>query len=359
MTARPHVLIVFPDEWPAYSPTLLNLVRALADDFTVRVIAFDGEGYRNDSLDRSVFDLIRIAAPWSRGLRRVRMFEVAKVALLFRALRRVRADHVIAVDSLSAFVVQRLCARYHYLSLEAKRDRWFRSLDRRRIDTVLIQSEERFRHLFPDGGPEHMLLFNSPYLDPYSPRPRDPRGLVYLGNVVPKHGIYDCLDALRLLPEWRLTIRGIVTESVAAEVDRRYGDLARDGRLVVDGTYIEQAAIAEYLSAFSVGFCFYDFELIGAGDFNYISCPSGKLFNYYAAGLAVIGSDILGLRSVRDHDAGILLSTVTPQAIARAVTTIAADPDRYRKHSLAAAREFDFAASVTPFRDRLLARSRR
>ena len=42
-----QVLIVFPDEWVAYSPTVLNMVSALSSDFEVTVLAFENGLYDN------------------------------------------------------------------------------------------------------------------------------------------------------------------------------------------------------------------------------------------------------------------------------------------------------------------------
>ena len=38
---KKKVLIIYPDEWVAYSPTILNLVDVLASSFSVKVIAVD------------------------------------------------------------------------------------------------------------------------------------------------------------------------------------------------------------------------------------------------------------------------------------------------------------------------------
>ena len=97
------------------------------------------------------------------------------------------------------------------------------------------------------------------------------------------------------------------------------------------------------------GFCFYDFNLIKKNDFNYLSAPSGKLFNYYAAGVPVIGSEILGLQSVRDYATGVLLQELTPETIANGVRDVLKRHASMRKACAVAAREFDFGVRVQPF----------
>ncbi|HEX6160189.1 MAG TPA: hypothetical protein VF111_08495, partial [Thermoanaerobaculia bacterium] len=97
------------------------------------------------------------------------------------------------------------------------------------------------------------------------------------------------------------------------------------------------------------GFCFYDFNILARDDFNYVSCPSGKLFNYLAAGVPVIGSDVLGLQPVREKGCGVLLPDPTPHAIAEAIAMIEADRDGYRARCLAASVDFDFRAHLDRF----------
>ena len=55
-----QVLIVFPDEWVAYSPTVLNMVSALSSDFEVTVLAFENGLYDNTALGAESYTFIRL-----------------------------------------------------------------------------------------------------------------------------------------------------------------------------------------------------------------------------------------------------------------------------------------------------------
>lgn len=104
-----------------------------------------------------------------------------------------------------------------------------------------------------------------------------------------------------------------------------------------------------------MGFCFYDLNHTDeTTSFNFISVPSGKLFNYYAAGVPVIGSDLLGLKSVKDFQVGILLKNISTENIAIAMESIASQHRRFSENCLAAAAYFDFDTAVEPFKSYLL-----
>jgi glycosyltransferase involved in cell wall biosynthesis len=90
----------------------------------------------------------------------------------------------------------------------------------------------------------------------------------------------------------------------------------------------------------------YDFDHIPRNDFNYLSCPSGKLFNYYAAGLPVLGSDILGLSSAREFNAGILISDLSARSILQAILEIENGYGQLSRNCVRAALHFDFAETA-------------
>ena len=170
--------------------------------------------------------------------------------------------------------------------------------------------------------------------------------------MLPSHGIFFCLDALRdpRTSDWELTIKGIIRPRMKTIIEASYADLLQSGRVILDERYVPQAELLTYLEGFSVGFCFYDFNLLAKNDFNYLSVPSGKLFNYYAAGIPVIGSDILGLASVHAFEAGVLLSDPTPQSIVEALEYIRSHYAELSRHCREAARHYDFATAAQPLR---------
>ena len=124
--------------------------------------------------------------------------------------------------------------------------------------------------------------------------------------------------------------------------------------LILDETYEQQDQIIAYLADFSIGICFYDFNRISSKNFNYLSCPSGKLFNYFAAGVPLIGTDILGLKPVNDYSAGVLLKYLTVESILRAIEDVRKNFAKYRKNAFLAAEAYDFRKAVIPYKNFLL-----
>jgi hypothetical protein len=172
-----------------------------------------------------------------------------------------------------------------------------------------------------------------------------------MGTISPSHGSDLCLAVLDKLDiNSTLTLKGVfVPESYRNKVMNKYSKHIKKGRLIIDDSYSPQDEIIQYLSIFDIGFCFYDFSMININDFNYISCPSGKLFNYYAAGIPVIGNCFLGLKTVTDFKAGVLLDHVTPETIISAIKQIEKDYDNFSKNGLEAAVHFDFKRAFDRF----------
>jgi glycosyltransferase involved in cell wall biosynthesis len=362
-----NLVIVFPDEWLSHSPTLLNLVHELKDFFNVRVVSIDDGVFSNSSLKDPGFSFIKVNRHLAVFfLRRIRViYGVLKSILLVRELRKLaavqRVDRVIGVDSIGLWAAQKVFGSAHFLSLELNRDSFFRSCRRDRVLSVAIQSEERASFLFSDPQPRLFLLPNAPILPEAFPgslmNKKFNARLIYLGVILPTHGIYPCMDAMERIASTgaTLTIKGVLyKDRVRRTLLSRYRHLFDRGAVVLDQEYLPQDDLLSFLSGFSAGFCFYDFSRISLKDFNYVSSPSGKLFNYYAAGVPIIGTHVLGLRSVLDFQAGILLKDHTPEAIGDAFENITRNFDFYRQNCLKAAAHFDFHRAVIPYREFLL-----
>lgn len=365
---KPRLLLVFPDEWIAYSPTVLNLVDVVQDDFEVSTLAVEAGRFHADFELPGCLIFVRFTPRAARLLKRVRLYRAAKAWKLLRAVSRCAAsaayDEVIGVDALGAWVASQVFDHVHLLSLEAVRGVYFRALRPDRLASVTIQTIDRLCFLYPQGAPAPVFLVqNAPKFATPSPpgtkvfRPR----VVMFGNALPSHGVYQCIGALRepAGAGFELTIKGIIPDEVRRSIERAHGDLVSSGRLVLDTTYVSQKLLQDYLRQFSIGLCFYDFELIAANDFNYVSCPSGKLFNYYAAGVPVVGSDILGLASVRVYDTGVLLGVPSSAAIASSFTKIRSDHAKFVENCYRAAHHFDFTRAVEPLRSFLIDADRR
>jgi glycosyltransferase involved in cell wall biosynthesis len=362
------ILILFPNEWLAYTPTLLNLIDKLKADFKIRVITLDDGKHQNHNLQGDEFEFIPIPDRLAKFLIRfgqaigqgARLYQFFKMWRVYWRSRGRQADEVIAVDSAGLVVAQKLFPSSHFLSLEPYRDRLFSSCDLTRVKSALAHSPERYDYLFADTKIPAFILPNAPALDNYQPpayHPPQTINAIFFGNANFRNGVYECLDVFDVLDHanFTLTIKGIVSEEHQERISQQYQHLIDAGRLIIERRYIPQEEVIDYLSQFSIGFCFYNFEHTDAvTQFNFISVPAGKMYNYYAAGVPVIGSDILGLKSVRDFQAGILLEEITPEAIAAAIQTIHADHPTYRDNAIKAARHFDFNQAVEPLKTYLL-----
>jgi len=374
---KKKILIVFPNEWLAYTPTILNIVYKLKNSFEIKVLAISDGVYSNHNLIEKEFEFIKINKflggtisfldKFSVKLGKIRIrgskfHQLVKIALLYYNLKeyyQTSKDYeVIAVDSMGLFVTQKIFKKCHFLSLEPYKDYLFEKSDLTRIESVIAHSEERYNYLFEESSIKAFILPNSPPLESDKAHwyyPKEPCQGIFFGNATPRNGIYFCLDAIRKSEKVSIVIKGTISPSVREKIFQDYRDLIDSGKLKIDSSYVQQEKINEYLSKFWFGFCFYDFGYVDeVTRFNFVSVPSGKMFNYYAAGVPVIGSDILGLKSVRDFNAGILLKTPSPKAINIAIKQVINQHHQYRENCFKAAEHFDFNKSLEKFKEYLL-----
>jgi glycosyltransferase involved in cell wall biosynthesis len=366
--SKKRLLIIFPDEWLSHSPTLLNLVDCLSGGFDIKLVTFDDGFFKNDHLCDDRFVFIKINIHLARFLlRKIRiLYDIVKAMLLLIWLhkywKRYKVNQVIAVDSIGLWTAQKFFTCSHFLSLEIKNDLFFRLSQKNKIDSLVIQSKERSTFLFKRPLRNVFLIPNSPVIDRkksdnFHKRPFNGK-IVFIGNINPNHGLYSCLNTVENYQQKfqdkgiSITFKGIITKSsIRNRVLCRYRKLLRDKLVILDETYEPQNKIVEYLSNFSIGVCFYDFNFISKNNFNYISCPSGKMFDYFAAGVPVIGSDILGLKPVEVYNAGVLLKSITTKSIYMAIEEISSNFIEYRKNSLLAAEAYDFKKAVIPYKN--------
>lgn len=343
-------LIVFPCDTLAYSPTVLNMAEMLSEHGSVDIVTFWDK--RGEAAAKSLpcrFLYIRIPSLMRRILQRCfRAYCRLKAFLLFRMLRKHKEEYdlIFAVDSLGYYVTRRVYGkeRVIYVSLEIYDDIWLALTKKIGVDMLLIQSRERKEFLFGEAPIPYRILPNSSRHFLASPV-RERRGfrLVYMGAIYPLHGVELCIEALHVLPErFSLTLKGVVSARYKNVLNQKYGALMKMGRLSIDDAYVPQDSVVDYLCRFDAGLCLYDVEGKLSGNFNYISCPSGKMFSYFAAGLPVIGQDILGLHDVLEYDAGILVDRTSPQAIANAVMGVFEEYGRFSNGSSRAGKALCF-----------------
>jgi glycosyltransferase involved in cell wall biosynthesis len=326
----------------------------------VDIIAFWDEKMSDvKELDAHV-RFIKIHPVIFRILAKLRLLSACKLLLLLWIIfrkSRIRYDVSFGVDPLGFIAVKAFSNNPVFLSLEVERNLWSVIAKTLRISKLLIQSEARKEYLLgEDFEPRYWILPNSPIILPDMKQEfgEQKKKILYLGNICRKHGVEFCVDSLRMMDsDIKLTLHGIITKDYLKYLGQRYSDLIDSGRLYITSQYIEQANIYSYLKSFDIGLCLYDIGRDRFSDFNYLSCPSGKMYDYFAAGLPVIGSNILGLQDIKVFNAGVLIDDYQPETIVLAINRIYESYNRYSEASYNAGRHFDFKKYFLPMLDDL------
>lgn len=349
------VLIVFPDTWLAYSPTVLNLKYCLEESgYEVDIVAIDDNSTKKD-IKLINIKYVTIPSNLSLILDRPVEYNIYKLYKLVTVLKRNKRNKyniVIGIDSIGYLACKILFKKVIFLSLEIQNDFLMRISKAIGIQTLLIQTKERKEYLIKNlSNTEVFYLPNSPinYKDSKKVN-RDKYKIIYFGNIIKMLGVERCIESLFYLPEeYTLELHGIIRLGYYKQLYNKYKDLFKLKRLLIDETYIRQEDVTTYLSKFSIGICLYDQELIRDNHFNYISSPSGKLYNYYLAGLPVIGNDIIGLNSIKKLSTGVSLKSIEAKNIALAVEKINKTYDEYKKNAIKAAEKYDFYKAYKHF----------
>lgn len=342
-------LIIFPFEWIPISPTTLNIVEMLQQKgLNVSVVMVWDEMYPSAIGLPCEVIVIKIPLWVRRFFRQCRLYGFIKFFVFCRVLlSKKKADFVFAVDALGYVIAKVFYKNPVFVSLEIWNDTWTFIARFLKIKTLLIQSKERASYLFPKKMPEQVLLLpNSPIVSTrkFELKKQTLTGkLVYCGGIYRRHGVELCIDALNALSqEITLTLKGIMTEDYYQFLTIKYAKLMRNKRLMIDRDYTKQSDITSYLSQFDIGLCFYDIDAV-KGDFNYITCPSGKMYTYFASGLPVIGSNIWGLHDVVNFKAGILLDVDSQDSMKSSIEKILRNYSCFSNGALKAAVHFNFA----------------
>lgn len=356
MSKKKSILIVFPDEWLQYSPSVLNLYQCCKESHYTKLVYVDNGRFKNEGLvdHYSNIKIGKSAAYFWRKTVGYKFYKVLRlfITLFFIKLFDKKYDTVIAIDSSGYLVTKLFFKQAIYFSLETEKDIFYRLSKKLGIETLLIQSKERKDYMI--GNDESINVFylqNAPILDKKSNRyigPKDKR-ILYMGNIEFGYGLEYFIDCIKDLDNnYTLTLKGIKNDKYFKWLHERYNDIIKSGKLNFDFNYVDQTKIIEYVSHFYIGITGYDIEL-AKQSFNYFSSPAGKLFNYYAAGVPVIGIDIIGLKSVKDFNAGVLIDAVTSEKISNAIQKIELNYNEHSANCLKASNEFDFKKGFEKF----------
>jgi hypothetical protein len=257
-------------------------------------------------------------------------------------------DKIVGIDDLGFLIARLINREAIYYSLEISKSRLNHFIfSRLNPNLLIIQSRER-KNFLCEKNINVAYIQNSSILNITEIRNRSYHGrLIYFGSVLQAHGVEICIRCLYSLDNEILTIKGIQTENMQQKyinyLKWQYKDLIDAGRLLFDLSYIENDDIINFLQEYDIGFCFYDFSIINENDFNYISSPSGKMFNYLAAGIPVVGIETIGLLPVSDFDAGILLKYPNNTKIKTAINTISQNYSYFQYNTIRATIEYNYA----------------
>lgn len=344
-------IIIFPDPWLAFSPSILNFIQLLEERGSdYQVIAFDNSSFDTLILRKNPnITLINLDLRVYKIFEKLKLIKLLKFILLAVKFKdsAYQDARVIGVDSVGYCVARLFSPGSIYFSLEVERDFFLRAAKKIGITNLIIQSKERAEYLLNGNysGRIH-LLPNSPIISKpaisHSVSKDHPVRIIFVGNIIEAHGVEICIDAIiSSSRRCKLILNGPITEKYRSHLKLKYSDnLGKE--IFIMSEYILQKDMTEFLSQFDIGIVFYDWNLIGEGNFNYLSCPSGKLFNYFAAGLPIIGSDILGLQSVKDFDAGLLIKRLTSAELSNCIEKIYSRYDEYSENSKRASKYYDF-----------------
>lgn len=367
---KPKALILFPNEHLAYSPTIINLYDFLSPHFDVTIIAPSPKKFNNQALEnrkviyygfkykKAAVAVNRLRFEWTAlfnkyaRIFRKKDFNTGDYFYAFRLIKdfieREDPAHIIAVDFRDLMFCQLLGRKAHFLSLEIRDNKYYPQCNFENIESVIIQTPERYHYLFKDRVFKTFYIQNAPvYKSIENNLPR--KGLLYCGTAWDDFGFYHCLEYLKKYPAETMTVKGAILEKDKARVQKDYLELLQQGRLVIDDSYADETEIIGYLTRFRIGFCFYNFELPHIRTFNYYSAPSGKLFKYIAAGVPVVASDISGLQAVKEFNCGVLIKDLKPESIRQAIEQIEANYEVYSANCLIAAAHYSFDKTVAPF----------
>lgn len=343
-------LIIFPDSWLSYAPSCLNFVKMLEkNNIKSLVIYIDDYNYDNSKLEIN-YTAITINPLLRKILIRLRVYKIYKIIKLFLISKSIykkwNYNKLVGVDDcgyLSAYLIDKKAA---YYSLEISKG-IFNRLIYFFIDVrlLIIQTEERRKYL-NDKCKTVVYIQNSPIIQQHkSYQAKEYRGrLIYFGNVNKAQGVEICIKALQFIDDVTLVVKGLTTFNYeyVNYLKKSYKSLIDAGKLKFDFSYIRQEDVGDYLRNFDVGLCFFDFDLVRSDNFNYVSSPSGKIFNYFMAGLPVIGNNIIGMQPVKKFNAGLLLEYPNKKNISEAVRIIAKNYTTFSKNAFYASLECDY-----------------
>jgi glycosyltransferase involved in cell wall biosynthesis len=145
--------------------------------------------------------------------------------------------------------------------------------------------------------------------------------IVYAGSLFPWKGVAELVAAAAELPGCGITIAG----GDAPEIEALRARVAENGARVAFVGRVDHGRVRTLLEASCIA------VLPNRADAESAFTSPLKLFEYMAAGCAVVASDLPALRELLGEDDAVFAPAGDPGALAAAIRTLADDPERARR----------------------------
>ncbi len=150
--------------------------------------------------------------------------------------------------------------------------------------------------------------------------------LLYSGFITFNRGIEKMIQSLRYLPDCYLVFMGYGTEKYKKQLLKIILQSGLESRVAFYGP-VPSDEVVMYAAGADLGVAPIENSCL-----SYYYCSPNKVFEYINAGLAVVASDFPELRKViYKHDIGCTFDPNDPRDIARAVTYVFEDVERWRR----------------------------
>ena len=126
MSKQKSILIIFPDEWLQYSPSVLNLYECCKQNYYTKLVYVDNGKFKNDNLVEhySTIKIGKTAAYFWRKTLGYKFYKVLRLffSLLFIKLFDRKYETIIGIDSSGYFITKLFFNNTVYFSLETEKD---------------------------------------------------------------------------------------------------------------------------------------------------------------------------------------------------------------------------------------------
>jgi hypothetical protein len=254
------ILIVFPDEWLQYSPSVLNLYQCCKENFYTKLVYVDNGKFKNEGLVENYKSIYigKFAAYFWRKTLGYKFYKVLRLifALLFIKIFNKRYDTVIAIDSSGYVATKLFFSKAIYFSLETEKDVYYKISQRLGIENLIIQSKERKEFMLDDSSDtEVFYVQNAPILNehPITITDKKDKRILYMGNIEFGYGLEQFIECIKELDDsYTLTLKGIKNEKYYNWLQEKYRDLINSKKLIFDFSYVDQKLLNMYLSSILV-----------------------------------------------------------------------------------------------------------